>query len=89
MIGSDSNLDNYVDDAASVGKMRARLPNCHGGTISWTTARYSSNEITFNGKFTVIVRSALADRGQERELRYLECQVLRRELFELYSIIRS
>lgn len=50
MIGSDAKMDNFVDGTASVGKMRARLSICHGGTISWTTAKYSSNEITFNGK---------------------------------------
>lgn len=50
MIGLKLENDHYID-SAQVDKMKLLLPQFNAGTVSWTTAKYASNQIIFNGKF--------------------------------------
>jgi hypothetical protein len=49
MIGHSAGKDRVLDPAQA-SSMRAVLSQFRGQTVSWTTAQYSSNEISFNGE---------------------------------------
>jgi hypothetical protein len=85
MIGLKPENDHYID-SAQVDKMRPLLPQFNGGTVSWTTAKYASKGIIFNGT-PYILSGDMTDQTQEPELIYMDWRVRLRVSFLLFSMI--